>query len=985
MDVQNWYRFTRCQSGHEEAYLARFLYDIVYRKLSINFSTVILANSSRQKILPPAWDNLPHSALVRYQSFLGDFTNQLSYACKYDLWAAHDIAELFTWGLAEYALSVLRCTSSKQKFFNKKRSNAVPSELLSHLSSVTREINKLKRKKRRLRANNRELSFDYANNLSQLKVIKKSLSEKVLQFRSSAERKENDSWFRRNMFSFINSKLKHGNNTSKSALKTSDIEDYFKKVCNPSELAPLDCSWFSKLNKKPVTVDFNSSDIQPSDIEYILKEKKLSCGSGLDGLNYAFLKPFPIIHRFLAFLFNKILKSGKPCRSWQTGKTILIHKKGDVKSVENYRPITLTSCVGKIFHSVISKRLMTFCIKNGIIDTDVQKGFIEEMNGCGEHSLKLTKLIEQQRAKKRAMHVTWLDVANAYGSVRKEVMLAALKHYGIPNEIVNYINNYYTGLSIKIQNNDSFTSEIPFNVGLFQGDTMSCALFLLIFNPVLEFIENNQKHGISFNSLPDKKLVALSFADDLTLIVKNKSTMQRLLNDVDSRMNSLGLRLQPSKCRSFSLKKGVSTVSEFSIKGQRITNISEEPMKFLGAWIFEKHQSTSAGSKLCEIFDDFLQRIDNLNLRNTFKIKIYKDYMTSCVRFLLTVHDLSLSVVDQLESKVNKYIKKWIDLRDFTNCDYFYSSDGLDLKSVKGIYLQAHAAFLADAICSTDTVVSVIASNSLEKSCLSDTAIIGIVNNTVEAGKEAGISKGKIRKLVSAKVRSEMTTRRDNRLRTLVQQGAWKAVAEAQAVDTFWKSVLYNLPEKTVSFMVKAALDIAPSFTNLCKWGMSISAKCDLCGGESGTLCHILNCCPIALSGARYTWRHNSILKAIFNCFTSAAVNEVTVPFESEQGFSNADKRKKERYSRLCRDLDVAGWTVEYHHLAIGSRGMIPSKAVNAMHRIANTVAVGGKYVKAKQLPESLASIALSCSYVIFLNKSNVNWAVPGPSELFTY
>ncbi|XP_055348951.1 uncharacterized protein LOC129595846 [Paramacrobiotus metropolitanus] len=728
---------------------------------------------------------------------------------------------------------------------------------------------------------------------------------------------------------------------------------------------------------------------------------------------------------------KQILKSGIACSSWKTGKTVLLFKKGDFSSPANYRPITLTSCIGKLFHSVISKRIMSYCIKNGIIDTSVQKGFIEATNGCGEHSLKLLKLIEQQRTKGCTMHVAWLDVANAYGSVRKEVLLAALRRYNIPDYIINYIDNYYTGLTIKSFHNESFSKNIPFNIGVFQGDTMSCALFLVVFNAILEFLKENKKCGVAFDSLPNEKIVDLAFADDLTLITNNKTSMSRLLRDVNNRMNWIGFKLQPAKCRCFSLSRGVSVATDFAINGEKIEDISSDPMKFLGVHVFNKNQRANSGNLVIKSLDSLLTRVDNLNLRSAFKVKIYKCYVVSCMRFVLAMHDLSPPTVNALESTVNRYLKRWIKVNPSANCDFFYVSDGCDLKSLKSVYAQAHAGFIADALCSSDDVVVHLASENIQAACANEPAIVDIVQSSVAAGRQCGASKAAIRKVVNKKVSQHASALKEDRLQSLVQQGAWREVVKAQIADTFWKSCLFDLPEKVIRFMIEAALNISPSFTNLLKWGKTVSAACDLCGATKGSLCHILNCCPISLNSHRYTWRHNSILKAVYDFMTGVAdhrkweilsdlnqssydnhtstipVNvlstslcpdlccinraekriilaEVTVPFDTINGFNNAEARKRTRYASLVNELTGEGWHTDYYHLAVGSRGMIARQAIHNILSMATLMRAPSKVIETKSLFSNLAKVSINCSYVIFLNKSSKDWTVPSLDQLFT-
>ena len=74
-------------------------------------------------------------------------------------------------------------------------------------------------------------------------------------------------------------------------------------------------------------------------------------------------------------LFNKVLRSGCMPDQWLIGIIIPLYKgKGDKCDANNYRGITLLSCLSKLFMSVLNARLNKFCEVNNII-LEMQAGF----------------------------------------------------------------------------------------------------------------------------------------------------------------------------------------------------------------------------------------------------------------------------------------------------------------------------------------------------------------------------------------------------------------------------------------------------------------------------------------------------------------------------------------------------------------------------------------------------------------------------------
>jgi hypothetical protein len=182
--------------------------------------------------------------------------------------------------------------------------------------------------------------------------------------------------------------------------------------------------------------------------------------------------------------------------------------------------------------------------------------------------------------------VAWLDIRNAYGSVRHELLEQILKKYLIPRRWYRYINDYYSDLVTYVTHNKVKTPDIPFKNGLFQGDTMSCPLFLLVFNPILEYLESQRSFGVPLSTDPEKRTIGLAFADDLTITIRDLKSMKRILREVNERLAKLDLHLKPEKCRTFSLAGGIGNKNAvFQIGSKDIPNIESTPMKFLGSRI----------------------------------------------------------------------------------------------------------------------------------------------------------------------------------------------------------------------------------------------------------------------------------------------------------------------------------------------------------------------------------------------------------------
>ena len=73
-------------------------------------------------------------------------------------------------------------------------------------------------------------------------------------------------------------------------------------------------------------------------------------------------------------IFNSILSNKYYPLSWKKGVIVNLFKSGNVKNTDNYRGLTINSCLAKVFNTILNNRLCNYLEENKII-SDVQIGF----------------------------------------------------------------------------------------------------------------------------------------------------------------------------------------------------------------------------------------------------------------------------------------------------------------------------------------------------------------------------------------------------------------------------------------------------------------------------------------------------------------------------------------------------------------------------------------------------------------------------------
>ena len=177
---------------------------------------------------------------------------------------------------------------------------------------------------------------------------------------------------------------------------------------------------------------------------------KSSSAPGHDKISYFHLKQLPSCHHFLATLFSKILLQTHSSPSWCSASMILVHKNGDASLLSNFRPIALTSAIGKLFHKIIATRLERYIIDNDFIDVKIQKGFLSGISGVLEHIMSLNTIMENAKQHHNPLYVSFLDLKNAFGSIPHGLISDVLHYVQVPLAISEYINNVLKTISLHI-------------------------------------------------------------------------------------------------------------------------------------------------------------------------------------------------------------------------------------------------------------------------------------------------------------------------------------------------------------------------------------------------------------------------------------------------------------------------------------------------------------------------------------------------------
>ena len=626
-------------------------------------------------------------------------------------------------------------------------------------------------------------------------------------------------------------------------------------------------------------VEFN--DNPPTYKEFAMKLRKTRSKSapGPNGVPYLVYKRCPGVARLLWGYLRLLWRKNVVSDAWREAEGVFIPKEEGASVVKKFRTISLLNVEGKLFFSMKADRITDFLVDNRYIDPSIQKGGIPGVSGCLEHTAVLSQLIREAKAEKKNLVVTWLDIANAYGSIPHDVIQKALVKAHIPENTRTLIESYYSDVKIRFTTNSYTTEWQRVEKGIITGCTLSVILFALTMSWLVESVKNVTKgpKTSSGQRQPNCRL----FMDDINGATETVPQTRYLLSSMDEKLKWAGLSARAKKCRSLVIIKGKVKKRLLKIGGEAITPIQELPIKHLGK-VYNKtlNERDQIDFTLKQATAD-LKKIDRCKIPGRYKAWIVQHMMMPRIMWPLSIYNIPLTAVESLQTKITALLKKWLKLpRSLSSACFYSKSTKLklpytslteDYKAAKARNLVTFQESQDDCIKNAGIVVdagrkaNTPADVSEAKSRLRVHELVGVPNK----GKEglgmkkrhyySTCSKKERRDMVVKTVREKEEESRIVKMTNFPNQGAnlrWE-VPQRQLKH----NDIIRASDDRLKFLIKSVYDVLPTPANKNRW-FKTEERCLLCGKEA-TLAHILSGCSVALSQGRYKWRHDKVLKEV--------------------------------------------------------------------------------------------------------------------------
>ena len=224
-----------------------------------------------------------------------------------------------------------------------------------------------------------------------------------------------------------------------------------------------------------------------------------------------------------------------------------IFKKGDTSDPGNYRPMSLTSHLIKIFERVIRKKLVCHLESNSIL-SNKQHGF-RKGRSCLTHLLKHIDDIIQSLLNGNDHDVIYLDFAKAFDKVDHEILIHKQRRSGVQVKLLKWIEQFLTNRKQFVAIN-GFHSMLALVVsGVPQGSVLGPILFLVYINDLQCHLKGSTAGSFADDTRLSKQISScddvLIVQEDLNTVVKWATENNMVLHD--SKFEYLAYRTASSK------------------------------------------------------------------------------------------------------------------------------------------------------------------------------------------------------------------------------------------------------------------------------------------------------------------------------------------------------------------------------------------------------------------------------------------------------
>ncbi len=256
---------------------------------------------------------------------------------------------------------------------------------------------------------------------------------------------------------------------------------------------------------------FTSFAFRSSEVLRILTD--LDSYGGVDPLGF-----FPLLFKKLAavfapqisILFRKLFRFGSFPTSWRSACVTPVPKGSLSPVVSNYRPISITPVLSKVFEKLLSSRLSSYLERSGSLPR-TQFAYRKGLGTC-DALLTVSHMVQRVLDCGGEARIVQLDFSAAFDRVNHSAILHKLGSVGVGGSVLSVIGQFLSNRTQCVTVDGSRSEWIRVVSGVPQGSVLGPLLFSLYTADMYSNLENT----------------LIGYADDSTLLAEVKHRDMRV-------------------------------------------------------------------------------------------------------------------------------------------------------------------------------------------------------------------------------------------------------------------------------------------------------------------------------------------------------------------------------------------------------------------------------------------------------------------------
>jgi len=319
-------------------------------------------------------------------------------------------------------------------------------------------------------------------------------------------------------------------------------------------------------------------------VDQVVHNMKRGKAAGLDSITVEhLLHSHPAIYTLLRKLFNMFVKYCFVPDDFGRSYTVPLPKGNIINksaTVDDFRGISISPCISKIFESCILNRYRDF-----LVTSDNQFGFKKGL-GCSHAIYSVKCVVNHYIDNGSTVNLCALDLKKAFDKVNHHGLFVKLMNRLLPDNILTVLEYWYGLCSTCVRWGSVFSRFFQLKCGVRQGGVLSPYLFACYIDDIVDVLHRSGL-GCNMKHVP---VCIFLYADDIILISPSVDALQKMIVICELELALLEMALNPKKsvCIRFGPRFDAKCAPLVSNSGQHLAWVTT--CRYLGVF-FHAHRN----------------------------------------------------------------------------------------------------------------------------------------------------------------------------------------------------------------------------------------------------------------------------------------------------------------------------------------------------------------------------------------------------------